>query len=291
LVYHFIYNDARAKLANGKPYAEVMAALSSKQTSATQSSTPLAPATTVSARLEESNPSVRRSSSDSEALTSSDNSGDHVQLTQTIAVPATKPARRTSWLNEVPLAAQRKYSLRGGPLSSSDQAPSTNTSADLSGSINWNQPWRSAFPQETGIWNTESLQQPPPRLSEILSSPIMTNHPAASGPLGDDRLSPISRTISGKSAIPFSIPLHPTPKTYRSQSSSVGQMDPKFLEMMANKSGTVPCTPGVVLVVQGRCPLSSRALHDQVCSAKFRVIMGGRTWQRGNDSKVSRRRS
>jgi hypothetical protein len=51
-------------------------------------------------------------------------------------------------------------------------------------------------------------------------------------------LSPITRTISGESAIPFTIPLHPTPKTYRSQSYSVGQMDPEYLGMMANKPST-----------------------------------------------------
>jgi hypothetical protein len=34
---------------------------------------------------------------------------------------------------------------------------------------------------------------------------------------------------TGESAIPFSIPLQPTLKTYRSQSYSVGQMDPEFL--------------------------------------------------------------
>lgn len=66
----------------------------------------------------------------------------------------------------------------------------------------------------------------------------MTTPVPASGPLGEEMLSPITRTISGESAIPFSIPLHPTPKTYRSQSYSVGQMDPEYLGMMANKPAT-----------------------------------------------------
>lgn len=231
-----------------------MAAPSSKQTSAMQSSTPPATAATASARLERGHPGVRRSTPDSEALASSDDDGDHAPLTQTITAPATRPVRRTSWLNEVPLAAQRKHSLPGGPLSSGtsnpaspsgDQAPwASNTSPGLSGSFNWNQAGQSSFPWGTGIWNTESRKEPPPRLSEIVPSPTMGNPPPASGTLGDEMLSPITRTISGESAIPFSIPLHPTPKTYRSQSYSVGQMDPEFLGMMATKTGAAAPYPG-----------------------------------------------
>ncbi|KAJ5157102.1 uncharacterized protein N7482_008202 [Penicillium canariense] len=210
------------------------------------SSTPSAPGATASARLERSHPGVRRSTPDSEALASSDDDGDHAPLTQTITAPPMKPARRTSWLNEVPLSVQRKHSLPGGPLSSgpsnpaspsSEQAPwaANTTSPGLSGSFNWNQAGGSSFPWGTGIWNPESRKEPPSRLSEIVPSPTMTNPPPATGPLGEEMLSPITRTISGESAIPFSIPLHPTPKTYRSQSYSVGQMDPELLGMMANQ--------------------------------------------------------
>ncbi|KAJ5678724.1 hypothetical protein N7462_006968 [Penicillium macrosclerotiorum] len=219
-----------------------------------QASTPPVSGATASARLERGHPGVRRSTPDSEALASSDDDGDHVPLTQTITAPATKPVRRTSWLNEVPLAVQRKHSLPGGPLSSApsnpaspstDQAPwASSTSPGLSGSFNWNQPGGSTFPWGTGIWNTESRKEPPSRLSEIVPSPTMTNPPPVSGSLGEEMLSPITRTISGESAIPFSIPLHPTPKTYRSQSYSVGQMDPEFLGMMANKAGPGAQYPG-----------------------------------------------
>ncbi|KAJ5084739.1 hypothetical protein NUU61_009318 [Penicillium alfredii] len=212
-----------------------------------QSITPPVCGTTASARLEKTHPGVRRSTPDSEALASSDDDGEHVAPTQTTAPPS-KPARRTSWLNEVPLSAQRKHSLPGGPLSSapsnpaspsSDQAPwATNPSPGLAGSFNWNQAGGSSFPWGTGIWNTESRKEPPSRLSEIVPSPTMPNPPPTSGNLGDEMLSPITRTISGESAIPFSIPLHPTPKTYRSQSYSVGQMDPEYLGLVANKSGT-----------------------------------------------------
>ncbi|KAJ6129950.1 hypothetical protein N7512_002730 [Penicillium capsulatum] len=218
---------------------------SNKQPSAMQSNPP-APAATASARLEKSHPGVRRSTPDSEALASSDDDGEHGPLSQPITVPPAKPVRRSSWLNEVPLAAQRKHSLPGGPLSTgssnpaspaTDQPPwATNPSPGLSGTFNWNQSGGSTFPWSTGIWNTESRKEPPPRLSEIVPSPTMTNAPSSSGGLGDDMLSPLTRTVSGESAIPFSIPLHPTPKTYRSQSYSVGQMDPELLSLMGNKS-------------------------------------------------------
>jgi hypothetical protein len=195
---------------------------------------------------------MRRSTPDSEALASSDDDGDHGAQAHNIITPSTRPpVRRTSWLNEVPLSAQRKHSLPGGHLSStpsnptspsSDQAPwTTTTSPGLAGSLNWNQAGGSTFPwgTGTGIWNTESRKEPPSRLSEMVPSPTMTNPPPASS-MQDEMLSPITRTISGESSIPFSIPLHPTPKTYRSQSYSVGQMDPEFLGIVASTSGAVP---------------------------------------------------
>jgi len=209
------------------------------------SNTP-ASASNATARLEKSHPGVRRSTPDSEALASSDDDGEHTQLSHTITAPSSKPVRRTSWLNEVPLGVQRKHSLPGGPLTggpsnpaspSSDQPPwATSSNPGLSGSFNWNQTGGSSFPWSTGIWNNpDSRKEPPPRLSEIVPSPTMTNPPPAPGSFGEEMLSPITRTISGDSAIPFQIPLHPTPKTYRSQSYSVGQMDPEYLGMVANK--------------------------------------------------------
>ena len=225
--------------------SEVMTAPSQKQSFAATSASQ--PTSTATARLEKSHPGVRRSTPDSEALASSDDDGDHVSLGQNIiTAPTVKPARRTSWLNEVPLSVQRKHSLPGGPLSSApsnpaspatDQAPwAANPTSGVSGSFNWNQAGNSSFHWGTGIWN-DSRKEPPSRLSEIVPSPTMTTHPQTGGPLGDEMLSPITRTVSGESAIPFSIPLHPTPKTYRSQSYSVGQMDPEYLGMMAKAGG------------------------------------------------------
>lgn len=214
-----------------------MAAPSHRQNLSIQSNTP--PAAT--ARLEKSHPGVRRSTPDSEALASSDDDGDHGVVTQNMISSPVKPRRRTSWLNEVPLSVQRKHSLPGGPLSSApsnptspatDQAPwATNPSPGIGGTFNWNQSASSTFPWGTGIWNTESRKEPPSRLAELVPSPTMTN--PAPPPMSDELLSPITRTISGESAIPFSIPLHPTPKTYRSQSYSVGQMDPEHLGLVA----------------------------------------------------------
>ncbi|KAJ5206823.1 hypothetical protein N7491_002544 [Penicillium cf. griseofulvum] len=229
-----------------------MATSSNKSTPMAQSSTPPA-AATASAILEKTHPGVRRSTPDSDALASSDDDGDHGAQAQNIIPPTTRPpVRRTSWLNEVPLSAQRKHSLPGGHLSSapsnptspaSDQAPwATATSPGLAGSFNWNQAGGSTFPwgTGTGIWNTESRKEPPSRLAEMIPSPTMTNPLPSGGNMPDEMLSPITRTISGESAIPFSIPLEPTLKTYRSQSYSVGQMDPEFLGLSASKGGAAP---------------------------------------------------
>ncbi|PYH96346.1 hypothetical protein BO71DRAFT_417818 [Aspergillus ellipticus CBS 707.79] len=230
-----------------------MAAPSSKPASqAPKPVTSSTPASNVSARLEKTHPGVRRSTPDSEALASSDDDGDHLlQNATSTTAPAPRPARRTSWLNEVPpTTVPRKASLTTvGPLSSGASNPSspateqsvwpTNTSPSIGSSITWNNVGNSSsFPWGTGIWNTESRKEPPPRLSEIVPSPTMSNPSTAGNYFAEEILSPTTRTTSGDSAIPFSIPLHPTPKTYRSQSYSVGQLDPEFLNFMENKSST-----------------------------------------------------
>ncbi|KAL1970623.1 hypothetical protein VTN77DRAFT_4267 [Rasamsonia byssochlamydoides] len=211
-------------------------------------STP-ASASNASLRLEKSHPGVRRSTPDSEALASSEDEAEQHQQTPTApSAPVPKPARRTSWLNEVPQSLPRKASLTtGGPLSSTgsnpstpaaDQSPwATTTSPGLSGSISWGH-GGSSFPWGTGIWNTESRKEPPPRLSELSLSPTMPNPPNTSTSAADEILSPTARTAAGDSSIPFTIPLHPTPKTYRSQSYSVGQLDPETVKLMAAKAAS-----------------------------------------------------
>ncbi|EAW08268.1 PSP1 domain protein [Aspergillus clavatus NRRL 1] len=226
-----------------------MAAPPEKPTQGPKPAIPAPVASTASVRLEKSHPGVRRSTPDSEALASSDDDVEHSHLPQTSATfPAAKPARRTSWLNEIPVNMPRKASLTttGALLPGSGASNPTSPAADQSGwpsgaspglsaSMSWNHVGNSSFPWGTGIWNTESRKEPPPRLSEIVPSPTMTA-PTANSYFAEELMSPTTRTTSGDSAIPFSIPLHPTPKTYRSQSYSVGQLDPEYLATMANKA-------------------------------------------------------
>ncbi|OQE39166.1 hypothetical protein PENCOP_c007G03673 [Penicillium coprophilum] len=287
-----------------------MATPSNKSIPMAQSSTPPT-AATASAILEKTHPGVRRSTPDSDALASSDDDGDHGAQAHNIIPPTTRPpVRRTSWLNEVPLSAQRKHSLPGGHLSSapsnptspaSDQAPwGTTTSPGLAGSFNWNQTGGSTFPwgTGTGIWNTESRKEPPSRLAEMIPSPTMTNPPPASN-MPDEMLSPITRTISGESAIPFSIPLQPTLKTYRSQSYSVGQMDPDFLSLAASKGSAAPAAqypgsrsrgPGQMSAVQPRASRPSmlgELGHDTAMLGRVREDDDGDESLNGSESEMS----
>lgn len=199
-------------------------------------------------RLEKSNPGVRRSTPDSEALASSEDESEQQQSQPVSSAPLSKPTRRTSWLNEVPSGLPRKASLTTGGSSFSsatpipvttaaDQTWAASTSPNLASSSSWGHTSGSAFSWGTGIWNAESRKEPPPRLAEIVPSPTMSNPPITSGSM-DELLSPITRTISGDSAIPFTIPLHPTPKTYRSQSYSVGQLDPESIGLVARPAGS-----------------------------------------------------
>ncbi|KAJ5498015.1 PSP1 C-terminal [Penicillium expansum] len=284
-----------------------MAAPSNKPTSMAHSSTPPS-AATASAILEKTHPGVRRSTPDSDALASSDDDGEHGAQAQNIIPPTTRPpVRRTSWLNE------RKHSLPGGHLSSapsnptspaSDQAPwATTTSPGLAGSFNWNQNGGNAFSwgTGTGIWNTESRKEPPSRLAEMVPSPTMTNPPPLGGNVSDEMLSPITRTISGESTIPFSIPLQPTLKTYRSQSYSVGQMDPEFLGLSTNKPGAAPAAgaqypgsrsrgPGQMSAVQPRASRPSmlgELGHDTAMLGRVREDDDGDESLNGSESDMS----
>ncbi|KAL3472894.1 PSP1 C-terminal conserved region-domain-containing protein [Aspergillus californicus] len=184
------------------------------------------PPSNASARLERSNPGLRRSTPDSDALASSDDDGEHqVPTSASTSAPGQKPTRRPSWLNDVPATMPRKTSLTG-PLSSGGSNPTSpatdqpgwqlNTSPGLNSAITWNNVNNTSFPWSTGIWNTDSRNYY----------------------VNEELLSPITRTSSGDTAIPFSIPLYPTPKTYRSQSYSVGQLDPENMGLATGKSPT-----------------------------------------------------
>ena len=155
--------------------------------------------------FDKSNPGVRRATPDSEALASSDDELDTTKPPGPANHKANKPTRRTSWLNDVSASStlNRKPSVTG-PYSPSVSNPGT-PGTDLPSwpgmgnvsSTGWNtsttsNPWG-------GIWGQESRKDPPSRLQEVM--PPTTE------------------------SIPFSIPLQPTPKTYRSQSYSVGQLE------------------------------------------------------------------
>ncbi|KAI9680195.1 MAG: hypothetical protein M1829_001432 [Trizodia sp. TS-e1964] len=212
---------------------------------------------------------IRHATPDSEALASSDDELDNQQtipdslshashtgnstshnVTQTNdqrSVP-TKPVRRSSWLNDLPLptlSGQRKGSFVIASSLASSTAPMTSLSADAAGT------WATAnaannssgpalsrqFPgtaplfSQGNIWNNEARgKELPSRLTEVLPSPTSVISPAFNSHFADKdetTAMPQSRDHIGVPNIPFPIPLHPTPKTYRSQSYSVGQTDPE----------------------------------------------------------------
>ena len=216
------------------------------------------PGSNTSLLLEKAKAGIRRSTPDSEALASSDDEQDqHHQLHSVAAQSGPRVTRRSSWLNDFQQATQRKASLSGSgtfsPASSHPTTPvadqsswlpsSASTVATSAGRVHSNS---TSFPWGSTIWNNDSQKGPPSRLTEVLPSPTTTNSPASAAFYGDDPLlSPsINRDNVTDSAIPFAIPLHPTPKTYRSQSYSVGQLDPE-------SAGTFP-SGGAYSLASGR---------------------------------------
>ncbi|CZT08754.1 related to suppressor protein PSP1 [Rhynchosporium graminicola] len=192
--------------------------------------------------MNSSNPSIlldkfngRRSTPDSEALASSDDENERQDHPQPTTQPQ-KPARRASWLNDTttPTGPQpRKTSFASSSMSPTTSHPST-PSAESStwGAYSQAGPGvgrghnsvTTAFSWGSGIWNNDSRKEPPSRLTEVLPSPTSLLPSSGSSYFGD--MSNTYRDPPSNPNIPFAIPLHPTPKTYRSQSYSVGQLDP-----------------------------------------------------------------
>ncbi|PQE25582.1 psp1 domain-containing protein [Rutstroemia sp. NJR-2017a BBW] len=190
-----------------------------------------------------SNPSLlldkfngRRSTPDSEALASSDDEGDRQEIHQP-AIPPPKPTRRASWLNDTTQSGTqpRKGSFASSSMSPTTSHPSTPSaesstwgphSQATSGIAGRGHTSSSSFPWGSGIWNNESRKEPPSRLTEVLPSPTSIHPPGSSGNGYFSSDMNNQRDPSANPTIPFAIPLHPTPKTYRSQSYSVGQLDP-----------------------------------------------------------------
>ncbi|KAH7117225.1 hypothetical protein B0J13DRAFT_203211 [Dactylonectria estremocensis] len=182
---------------------------------------------------------ARTSTPDSEALVSSGDEGNYRQDPAQQAAQPLKHDRRPSWLSETPHSPGRP---RKGPFASSSMLPtashpsppSTETGADTWGpnstsSVMGRAPTGSTFLWGTGIWDTER-KDPKSRLREVLPSPISTMLPGAGGNSfsgGAVQTAPVSRDPASNSQISFAIPLHPTPKTYSSQSYSIGQQGPE----------------------------------------------------------------
>lgn len=198
--------------------------------------------------LEKSKAGMRGSTPDSEALASSDDEQDHYHRLHSINnTLGAKPARRSSWLTEVQPPAQRKPSLTGSGTFDHTNSHPTTPSSDLLGwgpnahsstgsAIGRGHSNSASFPWSGTIWNSEPQKGPPLRLSEVLPSPTSQVPPAFSSAYCEEPLlsPPLGRENTVDSAIPFAIPLHPTLKTYRSQSYSVGQLDPESMNPPPN---------------------------------------------------------
>lgn len=194
---------------------------------------------------------VRRSTPDSEALASSDDEPDnHRQDTPLALMQPQRPVRRASWLNDTSQITLphpgRKGSFAGSSMSPTTSHPSTPSgepgggvwASHSSTSVAMGRGHPPSFPWGTGIWTSER-KEPPSRLTEVLPSPTSTV-PAGQSFFNSEnsisQTSPTPREQGTSSQIPFAIPLHPTPKTYRSQSYSVGQLDPEIATTMPASS-------------------------------------------------------
>lgn len=177
----------------------------------------------------------------SETVGSSDDEGEAHRQDQLPPIQSHNPARRASWLNDTSQAAIRP---RKGSFASSSMSPTAShpsTPSVETGAAAWGphstsstvigrpHTGSSTFTWGTGIWNSDR-KEPPARLSEVLPSPtsaFSSGNPLLGPDGGLSQTSPISRDGGPTSQMPFAIPIHPTPKSYRSQSYSVGQLDPE----------------------------------------------------------------
>ena len=198
--------------------------------------------------LDRSKAGFRGSTPDSEALASSDDEQDHhLRLHPVTSNPGPKPVRRLSWLSEVQQVPNRKASLGGNgtfapaspntTTSPNDQTPWGGSTASNTGStIGRGHAASTSFPWGNTIWNNDQQKGPPQRLTEVLPSPTSMVPPGASSLYAEEPLHspPLSQENVADSAIPFAIPLQPTLKTYRSQSYSVGQLDPESTSLPPN---------------------------------------------------------
>lgn len=201
--------------------------------------------------LDRSKSGFRGSTPDSEALASSDDEQDHhLRLHPVTSNPGPKSVRRLSWLTEVQQVPNRKGSLGGnGPFAPTspnmtsspvDQTPRGGNVGSTTGpTIGRGHATSTSFPWGNTIWNNDPQKGPPQRLTEVLPSPTSMVPPGSTGLYAEEPLHspPLSQENMADSAIPFAIPLQPTLKTYRSQSYSVGQLDPESSNLPPNNYG------------------------------------------------------
>ena len=191
--------------------------------------------------LDRARAGIRGSTPDSEALVSSDDEQDHHhRLHPVTSNPKPRPTRRPSWVTETQASPIRQGSVGGNgsfspgtpssTMAPSDQATWVNGGGSATGVTIGRGPSTSAsFPWSNNIWNKDSQKVPPHRLTEVLPSPTSTVAPGTAGLFNEEplRSPPLGQEKLTESSIPFAIPLQPTLKTYRSQSYSVGQLDPE----------------------------------------------------------------
>lgn len=112
-------------------------------------------------------------------------------------------------------------------------------SPSMGGTTGWTHQ-SSGNPWAGALWTNDARKDPPSRIQEVIHSPTAVNSPTASFLHEEFQSPPGSRGDNGKTGINFAFPLNPTPKTYRSQSYSVGQLesDTKSISAAQGQHGT-----------------------------------------------------
>lgn len=175
----------------------------------------------------------RQLTPDSEALVSSDDETDRHEQTR----HAQKQRESTLSAYRLTESASTDSKGRKASFASSSMLP-TNSQPNTQSSVPtiWTQQYSnnnnighghtasSNFNWGGAIWNNDPRKEPL-RLIEVLSSPKIRSPPLPSASVIYGDCCTHKKNQSTNSTIPFAIPLYPTPKTYRSQSYSVGQQD------------------------------------------------------------------
>lgn len=170
--------------------------------------------------LERSNPGLRRSTPDSEALASSDEEVEHSRL-RSIAQSKTNPIRKSSFLGDQSHDSRRLSFATGsahspGPGSQPNTPGTSNENwSTISPSVGaWSS--ASAYPFGTNIWGASS-RDPPARLQEVRND--------------------------SEGRLPYSTSSQPNASVQRSMSFSVGQSEYNTSPTMDGYSGSG--TPGL----------------------------------------------